>query len=391
MLHTEDGWEDRETGELLTFEERSKHLLCAFTNPCESQATAPIAFVPPLTPQGHAEAQAGASVRNHLAAIRRAAEEKEAELRRLMAEKDASAEEELSKLRDRGIELEEEVAALTAQLSRSQAELEAWERRLKSAAPRLALAPPSLGSCSPLVSSQLACCFLRPASPCLGIYALAVLCGREADEREASLLADLRDAESVASERDLLAIRVNALEDKLSETRIERGQIENYKQVARELEASKARAEEELVATARIVTGLEGRLRSSNREAEQCRLAMEASEQRVIDLERRMEEEVRIRVEACGQEKSKWPREAQAEVSRLEQKAEAVQRMLATIEEQLESETKARCPVGANRGGARASHGCGLVPGRVECWEVRKVEGGAGGREVGRSSRRKGG
>ena len=70
-------------------------------------------------------------MRNALAAARRASEEKEAELRRQMVAKEAEAEEELSKLRDRCSELEDEAASLTAQLSRANAEAEAWERRLK--------------------------------------------------------------------------------------------------------------------------------------------------------------------------------------------------------------------------------------------------------------------
>mmetsp|Transcript_8068 Transcript_8068/g.23119 ORF Transcript_8068/g.23119 Transcript_8068/m.23119 type:complete len:891 (+) Transcript_8068:228-2900(+) len=261
----------------------------------EARAEAAENAVTEASMKGHVEAQAGASVRNHLAGVRRAAEEKEAELRKQMAEKEATAEEELSKLRDRASELEDEVASLTAQVSRAQAEMEAWERRIK-----------------------------------------------EADDREAALLSDLREAEAVGMERDMLSVRVNALEEKLKESRTDRGQLDNYKQVARELENSKARAEEELMATARIVTGLEGRLRAANRESHECRMAMEAAEKRTIELERRMEEEVKARVAASGADKTSWPREAQVEVARLEQKAEAVQNMLATIEEQLESETKAR-------------------------------------------------
>lgn len=45
--------------------------------------------------------------------------------------------------------------------------------------------------------------------------------------------------------------------------------------MARELEAARARAEDELMATARMLTSLESRLRSSNREVEQSKLAME--------------------------------------------------------------------------------------------------------------------
>eukprot|EP00951_Prasinocladus_malaysianus_P050454 scaffold680596_cov53-Prasinocladus_malaysianus.AAC.1 len=80
---------------------------------------------------GHVEAQAGATMRSHIANLRRAAEERENELRRTMAEKEAAAEEIISKLRDRCHELEDEVSSLTSQLSRAQAESEAWEGRIK--------------------------------------------------------------------------------------------------------------------------------------------------------------------------------------------------------------------------------------------------------------------
>ena len=41
--------------------------------------------------------------------------------------------------------------------------------------------------------------------------------------------------------RETLAVRASALEEMLEETRAERGQLENYKQLARETEAAKAR------------------------------------------------------------------------------------------------------------------------------------------------------
>lgn len=60
-------------------------------------------------------------------------------------------------------------------------------------------------------------------------WCTAVVC-RETEEREAALMSDLREAEAVVAERDLLAVRVNALEEKLNESRTERTQIDNYKQ-----------------------------------------------------------------------------------------------------------------------------------------------------------------
>eukprot|EP00873_Tetraselmis_striata_P035267 jgi/Tetstr1/455531/TSEL_042354.t1 len=245
--------------------------------------------------KGHVEAQAGATVRSQMASIRRAAEEREAELRRALAAKEAAAEEALHRAKDRIAELEEEVTGLTSAVSRTEAEMDTLERRL-----------------------------------------------REAEEREAALAADLREAEAVVAERDMLAVRVNALEEKLNENRAERAQIDQYKQVARELEAARARAEDELMATARMLTSLESRLRSSNREVEQSKLAMETAEKRCLEVERRVEDEVRARVAAAGADRAQWPAEARAEVGRLEEKVGAVQGVLGTLEEQLASESKAR-------------------------------------------------
>lgn len=79
------------------------------------------------------EAQAGATVRSQMASIRRAAEEREAELRRALAAKEAAAEEALHRAKDRIAELEEEVTGLTSAVSRTEAEMDTLERRLRCA------------------------------------------------------------------------------------------------------------------------------------------------------------------------------------------------------------------------------------------------------------------
>lgn len=55
-----------------------------------------------------------------------------------------------------------------------------------------------------------------------------------------------------------------ALRDHLEESRAERGQLDHYRSISRELEGAKARVEEELLATAQLVTKLEARLRESH-------------------------------------------------------------------------------------------------------------------------------
>lgn len=58
--------------------------------------------------------------------------------------------------------------------------------------------------------------------------------------------------------------QVAALRDHLEESRAERGQLDHYRSISRELEGAKARVEEELLATAQLVTKLEARLREAH-------------------------------------------------------------------------------------------------------------------------------
>ena len=53
-----------------------------------------------------------------------------------------------------------------------------------------------------------------------------------ADVREARLMAELRELDMAASDRDELLAQVAALRDKLSDQRDERGQVEHYRQVS---------------------------------------------------------------------------------------------------------------------------------------------------------------
>ncbi len=68
--------------------------------------------------------------------------------------------------------------------------------------------------------------------------------------------------------RDLLAARATALEERLEEGRAEKGQVASLRQLAAEAEAARARVEEEVLATARIATGLEARLSAARAEAD---------------------------------------------------------------------------------------------------------------------------
>ena len=77
----------------------------------------------------------------------------------------------------------------------------------------------------------------------------------------------------------MLAARAAALEERLEEGRADKGQVASLRQLAAEAEAARARVEEEVLATARIATGLEARLANARAEADSAlREALAANE-----------------------------------------------------------------------------------------------------------------
>ena len=66
----------------------------------------------------------------------------------------------------------------------------------------------------------------------------------------------------------MLAARAAALEERVEEGRAERGQVASLRQLVAEADGGRARVEEEVLATARIATGLEARLRAARAEVE---------------------------------------------------------------------------------------------------------------------------
>ncbi len=64
----------------------------------------------------------------------------------------------------------------------------------------------------------------------------------EAEEVEASLHRDLREAENATADRDDLEAANIALKERLEETRAEQGQLANYKQVRLALGGTYSRA-----------------------------------------------------------------------------------------------------------------------------------------------------
>jgi hypothetical protein len=109
-------------------------------------------------------------------------------------------------------------------------------------------------------------------------------------------------------------------------------------QISREFEHTKARLEEELLATAQLVTKLEGRLRDATDRAHSSTTAAEVAAARAAAAEAAVASEVEARMAAVGGNRALWPAAAREEVGRLEQKNEALQGMLGVLRGEGEKE-----------------------------------------------------
>ncbi|CAK0760107.1 hypothetical protein CVIRNUC_002744 [Coccomyxa viridis] len=218
-----------------------------------------------------ARERAGLAGKGELAAARRAAGEREAELRQAMREGEA-------KLRERIGRLDDDAQELRRSLVRARADAEAMEAR-----------------------------------------------AHQAESAEASLAADLRNAEAQSLSNEGLVAKCATLEERLSEMRAEQGQLATYKEMAAAAEADRGCLEQEVLATAQLATALEARLRGAlgAKDAAESRVA--ASEMRAYEAEAAVESEVARRLELCGADFRRWPRAARDEVARLEKKLEAAQ------------------------------------------------------------------
>ncbi|KAK9815909.1 hypothetical protein WJX72_011792 [[Myrmecia] bisecta] len=235
-----------------------------------------------------AELERGSAANSVLAGVRKAADEREAELRKAMREGEA-------KLRERISHLDDDNSDLRRSIAKARGEVASMERRVK-----------------------------------------------QAEDGEALLMHDLRQAEALAADRDELAARVGALEEKLRETRAESGKLQNYKQLVRELEDARMRLENEVVTTVKIATSLESRLQAAKADVESAQHAALAADRRATEAERKVEREVEHRLEAIGENRVLWPHAARDEVSRLEKKLQAVHGMLASLQQELEDESQRR-------------------------------------------------
>ncbi|KAL3131337.1 hypothetical protein ABBQ38_000625 [Trebouxia sp. C0009 RCD-2024] len=176
----------------------------------------------------------------------------------------------------------------------------------------------------------------------------------KAELSESEALRELREAELVAGEHESLLVRAAALEDKLKEYRAEQGQLENYKQLTKELEAAKARVEDEVIATVQIATQLEGRLRQAKQDADLAQQQAQQAQQRATQAEQSVEAEAERRVGSIGGDRTRWPAPAREEVLRLEKKQQALSSMLEALQHSLTEESEGRKAEAQARADAQA-------------------------------------
>lgn len=164
----------------------------------------------------------------------------------------------------------------------------------------------------------------------------------KAEQSEGEALRELREAELAVGDQERLLARAAALEDKLKEYRAEQGQLENYKQLTKELEAAKARVEDEVIATVHIATQLEGRLRQAKQDADLAQQQAQQAQQRANQAEQSVEAETDRRLASIGSDRTRWPAPAREEVLRLEKKQQALSSMLEALQHSLSEESEGR-------------------------------------------------
>ncbi|MEW5306301.1 MAG: hypothetical protein WDW36_008773 [Sanguina aurantia] len=164
-----------------------------------------------------------------------------------------------------------------------------------------------------------------------------------------SLRAEPTPAPPLDDRPDLKSSNVSALREKLCESRAERAQAEHYKQVCSELEASRARVDEELVSTAQLVTQLEARLREALQRSFLAESAAQGAEARTRAAEAAVAAEVGSRMAAACHSRAMWPRALREEVGRVEARLEGLQAMLGAAQAESERQAEAAAAQGRMR------------------------------------------
>eukprot|EP00887_Chlorella_sp_A99_P007841 scaffold20.g7841.t1 len=163
-----------------------------------------------------------------------------------------------------------------------------------------------------------------------------------AEAAAAHAAAEATEHEAVTVERDELAARLAVLEGRLDETRAERAQVEAFRELAETAEARRARAEDELVSTARLAAELEARLAEVTQEAEGLRLDAQAARAAARAAEQSVEAAVHERWAAAGRDRAAWPLAAQEEMENVEARLAAMHAALKAAEQRAADEAVAR-------------------------------------------------
>jgi GRIP domain len=217
------------------------------------------------------------------------AEKAEASLQQERSKGAAKADATAAHQRARATELEMTTASLSQQLASSQAQVSALENRLAAS-----------------------------------------------ESEAARAIADARDLESAASERDGLYARLAVAEARLEEGRAVQLSSASLRDMFKQSEAKRLAAEEELVATAKLAAELEERLVNATVSAEDALLEAQQAGVKASAAWGAIEAAVEERWNQAGNDRSKWPPCAQEEIEAVEARLSALNAAHKSLHEKLQ-------------------------------------------------------
>jgi hypothetical protein len=139
-----------------------------------------------------------------------------------------------------------------------------------------------------------------------------------AEAEAARAVAVARDLEAAAAERDELAALLAGAESRTNELRAQHLGAAGLRELAEQSEGARARAEEELVTTARLAAQLEARLAAAQAEIEHARLAADRADARAAAAEAAVEAKAAERWASAGRDRAAWPPAAAEELEGVE-------------------------------------------------------------------------
>ena len=131
---------------------------------------------------------------------------------------------------------------------------------------------------------------------------------------------DLEARDGTREDLEKVAAKNAALEAELDELQTERGQLESYRKIRTELEEGKARMEEELMATAQMVTDLEMKLQTKDHELLGLQEEMLELDAGTAKVKKQLQLEFQSKLDSMEANQALWPQAARDSISDLEGK-----------------------------------------------------------------------